>query len=138
MPEIQRKRARHVITENARVLQAAEALRYGDLGLLGRLINESHSSLRDDFEVSTRELDIMADLALKQEGVLGSRMMGGGFGGCTISLLEPGDHRDFVKNMTSAYESETGIRPEIYQCRASDGVCELKEGRALGGLPKNW
>ncbi len=127
MPEIQKKRVRHVITENARVLDAVKALRDGDLASLGKLINASHSSLRDDFQVSSRELDLMVDLARGQKGVLGARMTGGGFGGCTINLLEPGDHADFVEHMTEAYTRETGIIPEIYQCRIGRGVYEVRE-----------
>ncbi len=125
MSEISRMRARHVITENIRVLAAVAALRSGDLPTLGKLINESHESLRRDFEVSSVELDLMADLARRQKNVLGSRMMGGGFGGCTINLIEPGNHREFIEKMTENYHHETGIVPDIYECEIGQGVSEL-------------
>ena len=127
MPDIPMKRAWHVITENERVLAAVTALRSGDMATLGRLLNESHESLRQDFQVSCDELDLMVDLARGQRGVLGSRMTGGGFGGCTINLLAPGDHHDFVENMTTAYTRETGIVPEIYHCNPTGGVCEVHQ-----------
>lgn len=126
MPDILQKRARHVITENLRVLDAVESLRDGDLVKFGRLINESHSSLRNDFQVSSKELDVMVKLAREQKGVLGARMTGGGFGGCTINLVEPGDHENFVKKMSESYHRETGIMPEIYQCTIADGVGEVQ------------
>ncbi len=125
MPEIPRMRARHVITENSRVLEAVKSLRSGDLTSLGSLMNESHESLRSDFEVSCRELDLMAELARQQKGVLGARMMGGGFGGCTINLLDDGDHRQFVEKMSENYHRATGIVPDIYECEISGGVCEV-------------
>jgi galactokinase len=127
MPATLRKRARHVITENARVLKAVSALSDGDLGKFGELLNESHESLRVDFEVSSDELDLMVNLARDQKGVLGARMTGGGFGGCTINLVEPGDHRDFVEKMSDGYHRETGIVPDIYKCDIASGVCELEQ-----------
>lgn len=125
MPETLKKRARHVITENTRVLATVAALRGNDLEAVGKLINESHASLRDDFEASCEELDLMVNLARGQSGVLGARMMGGGFGGCTINLFEPGEHRDFASKIAGLYERETGILPEIYECEAANGACEL-------------
>ncbi len=125
MPETLKKRARHVITENTRVLAAVEAFRGNDLEEVGKLINESHNSLRDDFEVSCEELDLMVNLARQQSGVLGARMIGGGFGGCTINLFRPGEHRDFTSKIARLYERETGIVPEIYECEAANGACEL-------------
>ena len=125
MPEIPKKRARHVITENARVLKAVAALGNGDLVDLGRLIDESHESLCRDFEVSSDELDLMTELARQQKGVRGARMMGGGFGGCTINLMEPGDHHQFIKNMSENYHRATGIVPDIYECEIGRGVSEL-------------
>jgi galactokinase len=89
--------------------------------------------LRDDFQVSSRELDLMVDLARGQKGVMGARMTGGGFGGCTINLLGQVDHRDSIENVTAAYERETGIVPEIYQCKIADGVCEVKRSEGFGG-----
>ncbi len=125
MPEVPRKRARHVITENSRVLSAVTALRSGDLPAFGKLMNKSHESLRSDFEVSSGELDLMAELARQQNGVLGARMMGGGFGGCTINLMEGGDHRQFVEKMSENYYRVTGIIPDIYECEIGRGVHEV-------------
>lgn len=125
LPAIPRKRARHIITENQRVLDAVEALRLNDLEKLGQLINESHESLRRDFEVSSDELNLMADLARGHQIVLGSRMMGGGFGGCTINLLTSGDHSDFMQKMSADYHRKTGIFPDIYECRIANGVGEI-------------
>jgi galactokinase len=125
MPEIPRKRARHVITENARVLGAVQALKDNDLPHFGALMNASHESLRDDYQVSSSELDIMVSLARKQEGVLGARMTGGGFGGCTINLLEQNAGDDFAEKMSEAYKRETGIVPESYMFAISAGVSEL-------------
>lgn len=126
MPKTPRKRARHVVTENTRVLEAVAALRGKDLEAVGNLINESHESLRDDFETSCEELDLMVNLARQQSGVLGARMMGGGFGGCTINLFRPGEDRDFASKIAELYQRETGIVPDIYECKAANGSCELK------------
>lgn len=125
MPEVLKKRTRHVITENARVLGSVEALRSNDLAKFGQLLNESHESLRDDYEVSSDELDLIVDIARLQKGVLGARMTGGGFGGCTINLMTLSDYGDFVKEISTAYCRETGIIPDIYKCDISCGVCEL-------------
>ncbi len=125
MPEIPRMRVRHVITENSRVQAAVTAFSSGDLPAFGKLMNESHESLRRDFEVSSGELDLMAELARQQPGVLGARMMGGGFGGCTINLMEHGDHGQFVEKMSKNYYRVTGIVPDIYECEIGWGVCEI-------------
>jgi galactokinase len=121
-----RKRCRHVITENARVAQTADALERHDLTLCGQLMRESHASLRDDFEVSCRELDLMVELASKIDGVYGARMTGGGFGGCTINLLERDRVEAFQSKVSEGYERATGHRPEIYVCTAADGVRRLE------------
>ncbi len=126
LPERLRKRARHVLTENLRVMSAVKALQNGDLPAFGKLMNESHESLRCDYEVSTEELDLMVGLAREQNGVLGTRMMGGGFGGCTINLLENKTPPDFVDKISANYQRITGITPEIYLCKVSNGVSELK------------
>ncbi len=125
MPEIPKKRARHIITENIRVLSSVEALINGDLAAFGKLMNESHTSMRDDFEISCVELDLMVELARSSREVLGARMTGGGFGGCTINLMKPGDHRDLIQDLSDAYTRETGIVPEIYRCEIGDGVREI-------------
>ena len=117
-----RKRCRHVIYENERVLRGVAALRAGDLDAFGWLMNESHSSLRNDYEVSCPELDIMVKAAWKVDGVYGSRMTGAGFGGCTVSLVAEEAIEDFQIQVAAAYEESTGIVPQIYVCRAEDGV----------------
>jgi galactokinase len=126
LPETVRKRCRHVITENARVLEAAAALVDQDATRFGQLMKESHKSLRDDFEVSCRELDVMVELAVQMEGVYGARMTGGGFGGCTVNLVKSDRVQDFSSKLADGYEKATGKQPEIYICTAADGVKDLK------------
>jgi len=125
LPERLQKRVRHVITENQRVLGAVKFLQENDLVQFGRLMNESHESLRDDYEVSSRELDLMVKIVRQQKGVLGARMTGGGFGGCTVNLLEGNVSQSFVEKVSSEYQKITGIAPEIYVCNASGGVSEI-------------
>jgi len=122
LPQLVYRRCRHVLTENARVEAAAAAMERGDVNALGPLMAESHRSLRDDYEVSAPELDLMVELALKQDGVLGSRMTGGGFGGCTISLVESGGVESFCREVAAAYARETGKHPEIYVSAAAQGA----------------
>jgi galactokinase len=116
-----RKRARHVITEDERTLQAVKAMRRGDAYRLGRLMDASHASLRDDFEVSRRELNIMVDIAQEQAGCYGARMTGGGFGGCAVALVRSRQAGSFATQVHQAYQAATGLEPSIYICRASDG-----------------
>ena len=125
MPTVLKKRARHVVTENARVLASVSALRAGDLRELGELMDGSHESLRDDFEVSCPELDTMVSIARRQPGILGARMMGGGFGGCTINLVRPDVQEEFIANVSREYQDETGIAPELYKVTVGNGACEL-------------
>ncbi len=125
---VQLRRACHVITEIQRVRHAAAALQHGDLGAFGALMAESHRSLKEDFDVSCPELDTMVDIARPLPGVYGSRMTGGGFGGCTINLVAAPEIERFDASMRAAYEQRTGRRPEIYVCTASNGVQEC--GRA--------
>jgi len=125
LPEAIRKRCRHAITENARVLEAGEALARHDVALFGRLMGDSHASLREDFQVSCEELDVMVGLASKIGGVYGARMTGGGFGGCTINLVKSEQVEAFRSKMAESYERATGRQPEIYICTASDGVRRL-------------
>jgi len=122
LPDVVRRRCRHVISENARVLQAAAALELGDLQAFGKLMLDSHRSLRDDFEVSCPELDLMVELAEQAEGVYGTRMTGGGFGGCTIALVQAGCVEAFKRTVQGGYERSTGCKPEIYICSTADGV----------------
>jgi galactokinase len=125
LPDIVRRRCRHVIAENARVLHAAAALELGNLQAFGNLMLESHRSLRDDFEVSCAELDLMVELAEQAKGVYGTRMTGGGFGGCTIALVEAGCVEAFKRTVQEGYERSTGCKPEIYVCSAADGVGQI-------------
>ncbi|HUS68568.1 MAG TPA: galactokinase [Kofleriaceae bacterium] len=123
-PEIAR-RAAHVVGENARTLAAAGALRAGDLAEVGRLMAESHRSLRDDYEVSGPELDLLVAVAADTPGVTGARMTGGGFGGCTVNLVEADAIDAFTIAVTSAFEARFGRRPDVFAARAADGAREL-------------
>ena len=122
LPETTYRRCKHVITENERVPKAAEALETGDLSAVGQLMAESHRSLRDDYQVSCAELDLMVQLAGKQPGVHGTRMTGGGFGGCTINLVERSATSEFKRVMARDYRAVAGREPEIFVCEAADGV----------------
>jgi len=126
LTETIRRRARHVIRENERVIAAASALARQDVTYFGQLMGESHASLRDDFEVSCRELDVMVELAGRVDGVFGARMTGGGFGGCTINFVQSDYVEMFKSKVAEGYERETGQKPEIYICMASDGVSCLE------------
>ncbi|MEK6281923.1 MAG: galactokinase [Acidobacteriota bacterium] len=119
------RRCRHVISENARVLAAAKALECNDLKTFGQLMYESHRSLRDDYEVSCKELDVMVNLAAQVEGVYGARMTGGGFGGCTINLVQAQNVEEFKRFVTQGYEQATGMAAEIYVCNAAQGAEEI-------------
>ena len=116
------RRARHNITENARVLQFVEAAQDNDLATLGKLMAASHTSLRDDFEVSCPELDAMAEEAQSLPGLVGARMTGGGFGGCTINLVATENVATFTEKLAEAYQQRTGITPQIIVTKASAGV----------------
>ena len=120
--EVTYKRALHIVSENARVLDAAEALRVGDIERFGKRMAESHRSLRDLYEVSCRELDLMVDLAYQQKGVHGARMTGGGFGGATINLVDARHAGEFKEKMAKAYQKETGLVPQIYICKPAEGA----------------
>ena len=124
LPETAYRRARHVVSENARVIAARSALARGDPDLFGRLMRESHRSLRDDYEVSSAEVDRLVELACEQDGVYGSRITGGGFGGCTISLVRRSKVREFGRVLKQRYQQATGKKPDIYSFQASDGVRE--------------
>ena len=119
------KRCHHVIAENMRVNAAAAALEGQDFFTFGRLMRESHRSLRDDYEVSCRELDLMVELAAKIEGVYGARMTGAGFGGCTINLVQVDQAEEFKRKVAHSYHEATGIAPQIYICSAAGGVEEV-------------
>jgi galactokinase len=125
LPEVIYRRCRHVVTENERVLDAASALKQGDVAKFGQLMNQSHQSLRDDYEVSCAELDLMVGLARKVEGVFGARMTGGGFGGCTVNLVRRERVDEFQNTVAAGYQEATGLTPEIYICKAVKGAEEL-------------
>ena len=114
------RRARHVISENSRVLRAAEAMGRGDATKVGEIMNASHISLRDDFEVSSRELDIMVSVAQEQPECYGAHMTGAGFGGCAVALVAEAD--SFVNRVGQRYKEQTGLEPSIYVCRAEGGT----------------
>jgi galactokinase len=116
------KRARHVVEEERRVLLSVEALRAGDLEAFGEMLNASHRSLRDDFEVSSPELDLLVELARAQPGVLGSRLTGAGFGGCTVSLVRAEAVEAFREGVVARYCAETGREGRMYVCRPADGL----------------
>jgi galactokinase len=125
LPDVVRRRCRHVVYENERVLQSVEALRGEDLATFGRLMNESHVSLRDDYQVSCRELNVMVEVAWQVEGVYGSRLTGAGFGGCTVSLVAEEAVERFRAHVAAEYQAVTGVEPQIYVCAVEDGVGEV-------------
>ncbi len=125
LPDTIARRCRHVVTEDERVKEAASMLQRGDLNGFGSLMAASHASLRDDYEVSCPELDTMVALAHQLDGLIGARMTGGGFGGCTINLVEAAVADVFATRIAGAYETATGIQPEIYVATAADGACEV-------------
>jgi galactokinase len=125
LPEMVYRRCRHVVTENHRVERAATMLEQNDLKGFGELMAQSHISLRDDYEVSCRELDILVELANQQTGIYGARMTGGGFGGCTINLVEAARALDFRAQMAAAYQQATGLEPQIYISPAADGAAQV-------------
>src|SRR5689334_2034014 len=126
LPEVVYRRCRHVITENTRVLAAAEALERGDLHRFGELMRGSHFSLRDDYQVSSTELDLMVELAYLSDGVYGARMTGGGFGGCTVNIVDVPYVEQFTSFIARQYEHSTNLKPEIYVCEASNGAEEIR------------
>lgn len=123
--EVLRKRARHVITEDKRVIEAKESLNSGDLQTFGRLMNESHDSLRDDYQVTGTELDTLVEEARKVEGVLGSRMTGAGFGGCTVSLVREDRIEQFISQVQENYQAKTGLKPDFYITNIRDGAKKI-------------
>jgi galactokinase len=122
LPPLVRKRCRHIVQENERTLRAAEALERGDCAVFGQLMNQSHASLRDLFEVSSDALDLMAELARSQPGCWGARMTGAGFGGCVVALVAHDAVETFVETVSILYERQARRRPSLYVCQASDGA----------------
>ena len=119
------RRCRHVVQENNRVIEAAKSLQDKDVAAFGALMIESHQSLRDDYEVSCPELDIMVELQLGAQGVYGARMTGGGFGGCTIALVNARNVESLSRVVTERYREKTGIDCEVYVCSAADAAGEV-------------
>jgi galactokinase len=122
LPEVVYRRCRHVTTEDRRVEAAASALLAGDVKSFGELMYQSHASLRDDYEVSCAELDILVEAARTVKGVLGARMMGGGFGGCTVNLVTADAVDDFQKTVAECYRQKTGKTPAIHICTIAEGA----------------
>ena len=122
---VERQRARHAVYENQRTLEAVQALEANDVARFGELMDMSHVSLRDDYDVTGVELDTLAELAWEQEGVIGSRMTGAGFGGCTVSLVKDDCIEAFKKNVEAAYEKKIGYKPSFYVANIADGTHRL-------------
>ena len=121
------RRARHVVTEDARVERFMEASARGDLAAMGELLVESHRSLQHDYEVSCEELDFLVDAALGIDGVFGSRMTGGGFGGCTVTMLRSGAAPRFREAIARAYRDRFDVQPAVYDCIPSEGAGEVED-----------
>ena len=131
LPETIYRRCRHVVSENQRVLDAAKALESGDRDGFGRLMYASHASLRDDYEVSCKELDLLVELASSSPGIYGARMTGGGFGGCTVNLVRAEHAAAFEAQMARTYRQATGIAPDIYVCGPAQGAEAWTAERSL-------
>ncbi|MFZ1399345.1 MAG: galactokinase [Candidatus Promineifilaceae bacterium] len=127
LPELTRRRARHVITENLRTLNAAKAMQNADAALLGQLMNESHASLRDDFEVTNEALNVIVTIAQEQDGCFGARMTGAGFGGCAVALVHEAKVAGFVTAVSDQYHQQTSHSPKIYVCHPSDGASAITQ-----------
>ena len=125
VPEPARRRARHIVCENARVERFVEACAAGDLRKMGQLFIESHHSLQFEYEVSCAELDFLVDTAIGIEGVYGARMTGGGFGGCTVNLVDPAAEAKFRSGIAEKYQERYAADPQIYRCRPSAGASEV-------------
>ena len=119
--EVRRKRAKHAVYENRRTIKAVEALKEKNIGLLGKLMIESHNSLRDDYEVTGLHLDTLVEETLKQDGVIGARMTGAGFGGCAVSIVKNDKVNSLIENVSKTYEEKTGIKPEFYVVEIGEG-----------------
>ena len=123
--DVRAKRAKHAVYENQRTLKAVKALENNDIDTFGKLMNESHNSLRDDYEVTGRELDTLVDLASKQEGTIGSRMTGAGFGGCTVSIVKKPMVEKFIKNVGKEYKEKIGYDADFYVANIGSGTREI-------------
>ena len=125
--EIRQKRAKHAVYENRRTIRAVEALQAGNVELFGKLMNESHTSLRYDYEVSCTEIDLLVELAQAMPGVLGSRITGGGFGGCTVSIVKNDTVDRFTSEIGKVYLEKIGHEAEFYVVDIGDGARKIEE-----------
>ena len=123
--ENRRKRAKHAVYENQRTIKAVNALKNNDIELFGKLMNESHISLRDDYEVTGIELDTLVEEAWKIDGVIGSRMTGAGFGGCTVSIVREESVDTFIDKVGTAYKNKIGYTADFYVVEIGSGPCRL-------------
>lgn len=122
MPNVLYQRAKHVISENERVRNFVEAMRKSEITRMGELINASHTSLREAFEVSSDALNLMVALAQNHSQCLGARMMGAGFGGCALAMIKSGDEDAFAREIGLSYQQETGLAPNVFAVHSVDGV----------------
>ncbi|MFN8380652.1 MAG: galactokinase [Anaerolineales bacterium] len=125
--ELAAKRAKHIVTENARVLEAIEVMKAGNVKRLGELFNASHDSLRDDFEVTNDALNVMVDCAREQKGCYGGRMTGAGFGGCAVALVNEANATEFVSAVSEAYKERSNMEAAVYVCKPSEGASLVNE-----------
>ncbi|MBN1340216.1 MAG: galactokinase [Bacteroidales bacterium] len=123
--EVLRKRVRHVVTENARVLKGVEYLPASEIAGFGRLMSESHKSLKEDYQVSCPELDLLVEMALQAEGVAGSRMTGGGFGGCTVTFVKKDSASPLMNKIKNDYPAKTGLQPEFFTPGTGESVKKI-------------
>ncbi|MGH9620724.1 MAG: galactokinase [Bryobacteraceae bacterium] len=131
IPPLPRKRARHIVSENRRVLDLASASRGRDLDQMGRLFVASHRSMQHDYEISCEEIDFLVETALGVEGVYGARLTGGGFGGCTVNLVAPAAVERFEERLSAAYRERFGLTPIFYHCKPAAGAGPVSVGRAV-------
>ena len=124
--EIRQKRAKHAVYENQRTIKAVEALKENNIELLGKLMIASHDSLRDDYEVTGKELDTLVSESLKQDGVIGARMTGAGFGGCAVSIVESDKVDSFIENVGKAYKDKIGYSADFYTVEIGNGPTILE------------
>ena len=127
LSEVSLKRARHIVTENTRVLEAVEVMKAGNVKRLGELFNASHDSLRDDFEVTNDALNIMVDCAREQANCYGARMTGAGFGGCAVALVKEENAAEFVNAVSEAYRQRSNMEAAVYVCKPSEGASLIQE-----------
>ncbi len=123
--EIRQKRAKHAVYENQRTKKAVKALEKNDIETFGKLMNDSHTSLRDCYEVTGKELDTLVELAWKHKGTIGSRMTGAGFGGCTVSIVERSSQEDFINTVGKEYKEKIGYDADFYVANIGDGTREI-------------